>query len=79
MDKESAPALDRYASQKGQTMRARGLGPAHLLNRIAQPREIANAILFLASAEASFITGANLMVDGGFAVRGIIDAERQGP
>jgi hypothetical protein len=60
-------------------MSARGLGPAHLLNRIAQPREIANAILFLASAEASFITGANLMVDGGFTVRGIIDAERQGP
>lgn len=65
------PTLDRYASQKGLTMEQvlAGWGPAHLLNRLAEPREIANAILFLASEEASFITGANLMVDGGFTVR----------
>lgn len=44
-------------------------GGAHLLKRIAEPREIANAILFLASDEASFITGENLMVDGGYVVR----------
>jgi dihydroanticapsin dehydrogenase len=44
-------------------------GGAHLLKRIAEPREIANAILFLASSEASFITGENLMVDGGYVAR----------
>ena len=38
----------------------------HLLNRIGDPREVAWAILFLASDEASFITGAHLMVDGGY-------------
>jgi dihydroanticapsin dehydrogenase len=40
--------------------------PLHLLNRIGQPREVAYAILFLASDEASFITAASLMVDGGY-------------
>jgi NAD(P)-dependent dehydrogenase (short-subunit alcohol dehydrogenase family) len=35
------------------------------LQRIADPREIANCVLFLASDEASFMTGAPLIVDGG--------------
>ncbi|MBW4023123.1 MAG: SDR family oxidoreductase [Proteobacteria bacterium] len=38
----------------------------HPMGRIGQPEEVANAILFLASDEASFITGAILPVDGGF-------------
>jgi NAD(P)-dependent dehydrogenase (short-subunit alcohol dehydrogenase family) len=37
----------------------------HPLGRIATPEEVASAILFLSSAEASFITGAALPVDGG--------------
>ena len=36
------------------------------LGRIADPREIAEAIFFLASEKASFITGQTLTVDGGF-------------
>ena len=40
--------------------------PKHLLNRVGHPRECAYPILFLASDEASFITGTHLMVDGGY-------------
>jgi NAD(P)-dependent dehydrogenase (short-subunit alcohol dehydrogenase family) len=39
---------------------------AHPMGRLGEPSEVANAILFLASDEASFITGAILPVDGGF-------------
>lgn len=35
------------------------------MNRFATPTDIADAVLFLASARASFITGTNLVVDGG--------------
>ncbi len=38
----------------------------HPLGRLGRPEEIANAFLFLVSDEASFVTGANLLVDGGF-------------
>jgi NAD(P)-dependent dehydrogenase (short-subunit alcohol dehydrogenase family) len=46
-----------------------GLGPAHLLERIAQPDEIAAAAVFLLSPDASFVTGTDLLVDGGYATR----------
>jgi NAD(P)-dependent dehydrogenase (short-subunit alcohol dehydrogenase family) len=42
---------------------------AQLIQRCADPREIAQAILFLASDEASFITGSHLMVDGGYTAK----------
>jgi len=38
------------------------------LGRLGEPRDIANAYLFLASDEASFITGAVLRVDGGIVI-----------
>jgi NAD(P)-dependent dehydrogenase (short-subunit alcohol dehydrogenase family) len=45
------------------------VAPLHMLNRLGEPREVANAALFLASDEASFITSAHLMVDGGYTGR----------
>jgi len=41
-------------------------GGKNLLGRIAFPEEIANPILFLASSAASYITGQELFVDGGY-------------
>ena len=43
-------------------------GRMHALGRVGKPEEVANAIAFLASDWASFITGTSLVVDGGMLV-----------
>jgi meso-butanediol dehydrogenase/(S,S)-butanediol dehydrogenase/diacetyl reductase len=43
---------------------------AHPVGRMGTPRDIAEAVLFLASDAASFITGASLVVDGGMTLAG---------
>ncbi|MBI4551502.1 MAG: SDR family oxidoreductase [Candidatus Latescibacteria bacterium] len=62
------PALWRAAKEMnmGEDEVRKVWGGAHLLKRLGQPREIAYGILFLASDEASFVTGTYLMVDGGW-------------
>lgn len=44
----------------------RTAGPKHLLQRLGQPAEIARAAVFLASDASSFMTGADLLIDGGY-------------
>ncbi|WP_069998158.1 glucose 1-dehydrogenase [Cellulosilyticum sp. I15G10I2] len=41
----------------------------HLTGRVGKPEDIANAVLYLTSEAAGFITGANLVIDGGMTVK----------
>lgn len=49
--------------------------PYHLLGRVGDPREVARTVLFLCSDDASFITGADIAVDGGYSAMGPEQAE----
>jgi NAD(P)-dependent dehydrogenase (short-subunit alcohol dehydrogenase family) len=58
---------DLLASSEVGEQRRKAIASAVPLGRFGTPDEIANAVLFLASEEASYVTGAELFVDGGFA------------
>jgi NAD(P)-dependent dehydrogenase (short-subunit alcohol dehydrogenase family) len=53
-----------FAGERGEEFRAQ-LATVIPVGRIGRPEEVASAALFLASAESSFIAGAELVVDGG--------------
>jgi NAD(P)-dependent dehydrogenase (short-subunit alcohol dehydrogenase family) len=62
-----AVATRRLVHRYGSMDEARRIGgPKHLLNRLGEPDEIAQAALFLAGDGSSFMTGADLLVDGGY-------------
>jgi NAD(P)-dependent dehydrogenase (short-subunit alcohol dehydrogenase family) len=41
----------------------------HALGRLGTPEEVANCVVFLSSQAASWVTGVNLVVDGGYTKR----------
>ena len=61
---DSCKALGRDVEEED-----RRAGALHLLGRQGRPEEIGGAVAFLASDDASFITGSDMLVDGGFLAR----------
>jgi len=56
--------IDRFVGKEGQTRDY--LTGLHPIGRLGQPREIADAVVWLASEQSSFVTGHSLILDGGF-------------
>lgn len=60
--------LERFVGGP-ETEKSKAMAEGHPIGRVAAPEEIADAILYLASDRASFITGESLNVDGGMLAR----------
>ncbi|MGH7902286.1 MAG: SDR family oxidoreductase, partial [Thermodesulfobacteriota bacterium] len=56
--------VDRFVGKEGEARQQ--LTAMHPVGRMGRPEEIADAVIYLCSDRASFITGQSLTVDGGF-------------
>jgi meso-butanediol dehydrogenase/(S,S)-butanediol dehydrogenase/diacetyl reductase len=59
------PMLEGAYSEIGHREASRKFNAAYPPGRVGEPREVAHLILFLASDESRFVSGANILIDGG--------------
>ena len=64
----SSSPSDQVPPLVARSVRPESSGPKHLLNRTGMPDDIAAGALYLASAESAFVTGTDLLIDGGYVV-----------
>jgi NAD(P)-dependent dehydrogenase (short-subunit alcohol dehydrogenase family) len=64
---------DLFESSHDEERKAR-IARLHALGRVGRPEEVADAVTYLVSDRASFITGACLVVDGGLTAQVGVDA-----
>ena len=58
--------LDRFVGDEQAEQKKQYFAAQHPIGRIGTPEEVASAVLYLSSPSASFITGQDLLVDGGY-------------
>ena len=67
------PMLARAVALSEDQEKARaGFDAIHPIGRVGTPTEIAQAAVYLASDESTFVTGSNLVIDGGYTVAGAL-------
>lgn len=66
-----SPSSQKYLKEKelDEDLINRKLKAQHPIGRLGTPSDIAGAVAFIASEDASFITGADIVVDGGFTIQ----------
>jgi NAD(P)-dependent dehydrogenase (short-subunit alcohol dehydrogenase family) len=60
---DTARSLRRYGTREASS---KARGPLYILGRVGTVDEVAGGALFLASDDSSFMTGADLLIDGGY-------------
>ena len=64
------PMVENFLKPQGDVAELkRGLAALHPLGRIGDPEDVAYGILYLASEESKFVTGSELVIDGGYTAR----------